>query len=60
MRKNIATKHVESHKAKKRYQADTLFLLDYLVRNTVHRYLFSIFDHLASLDIQLECMPTLE
>ena len=32
--KNIMTKHIESHRAKERYQADTVFLSDYLVGNT--------------------------
>ena len=32
-RKNIATKYIESHRAKERYQADTVFLSDYLVGN---------------------------
>ena len=36
-RKNIATKHIESYRAKERYQADTVFLSDYLVGNTGQR-----------------------
>ena len=47
LRKNIATKHIESHRAKERYQADTIFLSDYLVGNTGHRYLLTIVDHFS-------------
>ena len=48
-RKNIATKHIESHRAKKRYQADIVFLSDYLVGNTGQRYLLTIVDHFSKL-----------
>ena len=46
-RKNIATKHIENHRAKERYQADTAFLSDYLVGNTGQRYLLTIVDHFS-------------
>ena len=42
-KKNIATKHIESHRAKERYQADTVFLSDYLVGNTGQRYLILMY-----------------
>ena len=43
--KKIATKHIENHRAKERYQADTVFLSNYLVGNTDQRYLLTIVDH---------------
>ena len=46
-RKNIATKHIESHRAKERYQADIVFLSDYLVGNEGQRYLLTIVDHFS-------------
>ena len=46
-RKNIATKHIESHRTKERYQADTVFLSDYLVGKTGQRYLLTIVDHFS-------------
>ena len=46
-RKNIETKHVESHRAKERYQADTVFLSNYLVWNTGQRYLLTIVDRFS-------------
>ena len=33
-RKNIATKHIQSHRVKERYQAETVFQSDYLAGNT--------------------------
>ena len=49
-RKNIATKHIESHRAKERYQADTVFLSDYLVGNTGQRYLLTTFNHFSKFE----------
>ena len=46
-KKNIATKHIEIHRAKERYQADTVFLSDYLVGNTGQRYLLTIVDYFS-------------
>ena len=46
-KKNIATKHIENHRAKKKYQADTVFWSDYLVGNTGQRYLLTIVDHFS-------------
>ena len=46
-RKNIETKHIESYRAKERYQADTVFLSDYLVGNIGHGYLLTIADHFS-------------
>ena len=46
-RKNIATKHIESHRAKERYQADIAFLSDYLIGNAGQRYLLTIVDHFS-------------
>ena len=43
--KNIETKHIESHRAKERYQADIIFILDYLVGNKGQRYLLTIVYH---------------
>ena len=43
--KNIATKHIESHRTKERYQADAVFLSDYLVGNTCQRYLLTNVNH---------------
>ena len=46
-RKNIATKYIESHRAKERYQADSVFLSDYLVGNTGQRYSLTIVDNFS-------------
>ena len=39
--------HIESHKAKERYQADTVFFLDYIAGNLGQSYLLTIFDHFS-------------
>ena len=39
--------HIEIHRAKERYQTDTIFLSDYLVGNTDQRYLLIILDHFS-------------
>ena len=43
----ILLQYIESHRAKERYQADTVFLSDYLVRNTSQMYLLTIVDHFS-------------
>ena len=52
-RKNIVTKHIERHRAKERYQADKIFLSDYLFGNTGQRYLLIIIDHFSKFVMQL-------
>ena len=43
--KNIDTKRIVSHRNKEKYQADTVFISNYLIGNTGQRYLLSINDH---------------
>ena len=45
--KKIATKYIESHRAKERYQADKVFQSDYLVENTCQGYLLTIVNHFS-------------
>ena len=46
-RKNIETNHLESYRANERYQANTVFLSDYLVGNEGQRYLITIVDNFS-------------
>ena len=57
-RKNIATKHIESHRVKERYQADTVFLSDYLVGNTGRGIYLQLLIISVSLDMQLKHTKT--
>ena len=42
-RKNLIVKHIDSHKPKERYQADTVLLSDYIRDD--FKYLFTMVDH---------------
>ena len=44
--KNSAVKHIESRKPTERYQADTVYLSDYLTKNT-KQYLLTVIDHFS-------------
>ena len=45
--KNFATEHINDHRAKERFQADTVFLSDYLVENIGRKYLLTIADYFS-------------
>ena len=49
-KKNIATKYIEYHRVKKRYQTNTVFLSDYLALNTGQRYLLSKFEYFSKFE----------
>ena len=42
-RKNLIVKHIDSHKPKERYRADTVLLSDYIRDD--FKYLFTMVDH---------------
>ena len=44
-KKKMAYKHIDSYYPKERYQADTVYLSDYLV--TDKRYIFNMVDHFS-------------
>ena len=46
-RNNINIKHKDFHKTFKRYHTDTVFLSDYLAKNTGQRYLLKIVDRFS-------------